>query len=309
MSCDAVRRCRWPCTACTGRCRSVAIASCEPSSLDLRCCDTRDFAGSVINGIILLPDRKSMVFALGSTIVKRDIVNPTDQQFLQGHSDRVTCMSLSPSGKYLASGQVTHLGFQADVIVWDMESLEIVHRLRLHKVRVEAVSFSCNDKWLASIGGEDDNSLVVWNLETGKAVCGSPAANDVCHTGTHPIAFHNPRLHPSHDHARLNLICSDRRARDPSLPPFLLSLQSSGLATTSSSSSPLERARCACGTSISQTARCDRRIATSVNFNGPSTMSSSTTRTSFAMREPRVATSSRSTCAQDCSGTWGRRHG
>mmetsp|Transcript_42589 Transcript_42589/g.99981 ORF Transcript_42589/g.99981 Transcript_42589/m.99981 type:complete len:612 (+) Transcript_42589:132-1967(+) len=140
------------------------------------------FAGSVINGIILLPDRKSMVFALGSTIVKRDIVNPTDQQFLQGHSDRVTCMSLSPSGKYLASGQVTHLGFQADVIVWDMESLEIVHRLRLHKVRVEAVSFSCNDKWLASIGGEDDNSLVVWNLETGKAVCGSPAANDVCHT-------------------------------------------------------------------------------------------------------------------------------
>eukprot|EP00286_Rhodomonas_abbreviata_P008950 CAMPEP_0181342680 /NCGR_PEP_ID=MMETSP1101-20121128/31140_1 /TAXON_ID=46948 /ORGANISM="Rhodomonas abbreviata, Strain Caron Lab Isolate" /LENGTH=243 /DNA_ID=CAMNT_0023454175 /DNA_START=104 /DNA_END=832 /DNA_ORIENTATION=- len=140
------------------------------------------FAGSVINGIILLPDRKSMVFALGSTIVKRDIVNPKDQQFLQGHSDRVTCLSLSPSGKYLASGQVTHLGFQADVIVWDMESLEIVHRLRLHKVRVEAVSFSCNDKWLASIGGEDDNSLVVWNLESGKAVCGSPAANDVCHT-------------------------------------------------------------------------------------------------------------------------------
>jgi WD40 repeat protein len=140
------------------------------------------FAGSVVNGLILLPDRKSMVYALGSTIVRRDIVNPKDQQFLQGHSDRVTCMALSPSGKYLASGQVTHLGFQADVIVWDMETLEIVHRLRLHKVRVEAVAFSCNDKWLASIGGEDDNSLVVWNLETGKAVCGSPAANDVCHT-------------------------------------------------------------------------------------------------------------------------------
>jgi len=139
------------------------------------------FAGTVVDGIILLPDNRSMVFALGSTIVKRDIVDPKNQQFLQGHSDRVTCMSLSPSGRYLASGQVTHLGFQADVIVWDMETLEIVHRLRLHKVRVEAVAFSHNDKWLASIGGEDDNSLVVWNLETGKAVCGSPAANDAVH--------------------------------------------------------------------------------------------------------------------------------
>ena len=139
------------------------------------------FAGGVPDGIILLPDNRSMVFALGSTIVKRDIVDPKNQQFLQGHSDRVTCMRLSPSGRFLASGQVTHLGFQADVIVWDMDTLEIVHRLRLHKVRVEAVAFSHNDKWLASIGGEDDNSLVVWNLETGKAICGSPAANDQVH--------------------------------------------------------------------------------------------------------------------------------
>ncbi|EKX37892.1 hypothetical protein GUITHDRAFT_160084, partial [Guillardia theta CCMP2712] len=140
------------------------------------------FAGTIVDGIILLPDNRSMVFALGSTIIKRDIVDPKNQQFLQGHSDRVTCMALSPSGKYLASGQVTHLGFQADVIVWDMESLEIVHRLRLHKVRVEALAFSCNSKWLATVGGEDDNSLVVWNLETGKAVCGSPAANHPCRT-------------------------------------------------------------------------------------------------------------------------------
>jgi WD40 repeat protein len=90
--------------------------------------------GTVKNGIILLPDNRSMIYALGSTIVKRDVINSHDQQFLQGHSDRVTCMSLSPSGRYLASGQVTYLGFQADIIVWDLETLEIVHRLRLHKV-------------------------------------------------------------------------------------------------------------------------------------------------------------------------------
>ncbi len=40
-------------------------------------------AGSVVNGIILLKDNRSMVYALGSTIVKRDIVDPKNQQFLQ----------------------------------------------------------------------------------------------------------------------------------------------------------------------------------------------------------------------------------
>ncbi len=39
--------------------------------------------GSVVNGIILLKDNRSMVYALGSTIVKRDIVDPKNQQFLQ----------------------------------------------------------------------------------------------------------------------------------------------------------------------------------------------------------------------------------
>ena len=52
-------------------------------------------AGSVIDGIILLPDNRSMIFALGSTVVKRDIVDPKNQQFLQGHSDRVTCIAIA----------------------------------------------------------------------------------------------------------------------------------------------------------------------------------------------------------------------
>jgi WD40 repeat protein len=33
--------------------------------------------------------------------------------------------------------------------------------------------------FLASLGGQDDNNLVVWNAETGKAVCGSPASQDL----------------------------------------------------------------------------------------------------------------------------------
>lgn len=42
---------------------------------------------------------------------------------------QVSCVALSRSGKYLASGQVTYTGFTAPIILWDLETLEIVHKV------------------------------------------------------------------------------------------------------------------------------------------------------------------------------------
>ncbi|CAN0449815.1 unnamed protein product, partial [Ectocarpus sp. 12 AP-2014] len=37
---------------------------------------------------------------------------------------------------------------------------------------------SFDGKYFASLGGQDDNSVVIWEAKTGRAVCGSPAAQD-----------------------------------------------------------------------------------------------------------------------------------
>jgi cilia- and flagella-associated protein 52 len=60
--------------------------------------------------------------------------------------------------------------------VWDFESLSILHRLTLHKVRVQDLAFSDDESLLASLGGEDDKQLVVWSLENGKPICGNVAS-------------------------------------------------------------------------------------------------------------------------------------
>lgn len=41
---------------------------------------------------------------------------------------------------------------------------------------IDACSF--DGKYFASLGGQDDNSVVIWETDTGRAVCGSPAAQD-----------------------------------------------------------------------------------------------------------------------------------
>ena len=80
----------------------------------------------------------------------------------------MSCLALSHNGRYLASGQVTYMGFTADIIIWDLQTRTLLHRMSLHKVKVQSLSFSGDDLYLASLGGQDDSALVVWHVESGQ---------------------------------------------------------------------------------------------------------------------------------------------
>lgn len=139
------------------------------------------FKGTVPQGLILHPDNEHLIFPLGCTVVVKNLMQKT-QCFLQGHDNQVNCITVSPSGNMLASGQKTFMGFPADVIVWDFGQRCEIYRLSLHKVAVASLSFSFNELYLATLGGQDDNSLVIWDLSNGTAICGTPAATDTAKT-------------------------------------------------------------------------------------------------------------------------------
>lgn len=151
---------------------------------------TTVFTGEVPGGLLVNSDREHLIYPLGNTIVVEEIKEdkkaasggrpgargsaanskskntPEDprmrQRLLSGHKERclaVSCLAVSKSGRFLASGEKTHMGFQADVIVWDFEKGTIRHTLDpLHKVKVEALAFSPNDLYLVSLGGQDDRA-------------------------------------------------------------------------------------------------------------------------------------------------------
>lgn len=85
-----------------------------------------------------------MIYPLGSTIVLRDKRDPKAQEFLQGHTNSISCLALSPSGRYLASGQITYMGFTADIIIWDVEARQLLHRLQLQKVSSHWNMLACS---------------------------------------------------------------------------------------------------------------------------------------------------------------------
>ncbi|XP_072259665.1 cilia- and flagella-associated protein 52 [Pyxicephalus adspersus] len=134
------------------------------------------FNGHVPSGLISHPDREHLIYPLGCTIIIYNL-NRRKQQFLHGHTNNISCFTASKSGKYLASGQVTYMGFKADILMWDYNKRECCGKLTLHKVKVEALAFSPNDKYLVSLGGQDDGSIVLWNVLTKEPICGSPASS------------------------------------------------------------------------------------------------------------------------------------
>ncbi|XP_056265803.1 cilia- and flagella-associated protein 52 [Pseudoliparis swirei] len=133
------------------------------------------FNGHVCAGLRVHPDREHLIYPLGCAVILKRIKDGK-QEFLHGHTNNVSCVSVSKSGLYIASGQVTFMGFKAEVIIWDYEKRAIYAQLLIHKAKVEALAFSPNEKYLVSLGGQDDGSIVVWNIETKQAICGSLAS-------------------------------------------------------------------------------------------------------------------------------------
>jgi WD40 repeat protein len=68
-------------------------------------------SGAVNGGLKVHPGREYLVYPLGNTVVIEHVTTKTLTQ-LSGHTNNVSCIAVSPSGNYLASGQVNHMGFK-----------------------------------------------------------------------------------------------------------------------------------------------------------------------------------------------------
>ncbi|XP_039429837.1 cilia- and flagella-associated protein 52 [Culex pipiens pallens] len=135
------------------------------------------FDGHVIAGLRVHPDQKHLVFPLGNEISIYEL-ETNRQTFLRGHTNTISTVDISPTGKMVASGQTNHMGFRAYVIIWDWQSRKEISRYELHRVKVQSLCFSSNEQYLVSLGGKDCGSIIVWDIEQNIAICGTIATKE-----------------------------------------------------------------------------------------------------------------------------------
>ncbi|MGL5064803.1 MAG: trypsin-like peptidase domain-containing protein [Microcoleus sp.] len=82
---------------------------------------------------------------------------------LQGHSEAVNAVAMSPDGKFLASGSD-----DKTVKIWNLATNAVTRTLTGHSGAVSAVVFSPDGKFIAS--GSWDKTIKIWNAQTGELV-------------------------------------------------------------------------------------------------------------------------------------------
>lgn len=150
-----------------------------PDQAKLNLMYTIAFQGNIRNSLVFHPDKKHILYAVGPTVILKDVVSGEEDR-LYGHSNNVTCVSIAKGGFYLASGQTNYQGYNADVIIWDFSSRTKCFSYASHKEHVEAVAFSCDSKYVVSIGGEACRRVDVYSIDTQRPTCSSWASPYAC---------------------------------------------------------------------------------------------------------------------------------
>ena len=94
------------------------------------------------------------------------------QQFYNNHTDDITCLTVHYKGKIAATGQ---MGKPCYALVWDIDTLETMYRIGdgYFERMVECLAISPNERYLVGVGGDNNQSLGVFDLQA-KDEAGDP---------------------------------------------------------------------------------------------------------------------------------------
>ena len=117
------------------------------------------------------------------------LVSPSGSliRILEGHSDRVIGLALTPKSDWIISGST-----DKTIKIWELATGECIHTLRGHKGSVTSVAVSPDGKLV--ISGSEDETIRIWDTITGECLHtlrghkGPVTSVAVCHIGNFIIS-------------------------------------------------------------------------------------------------------------------------
>ncbi len=161
-----------------------AVVNLEPSWFDAKSSNTHNLASDVdldlkwVHGYRCHDVRNNVRISSGGSIVYSAAAlgmvyskQSEQQYFLQGiHNDDIISLAMHPDGKKCATGEIASRAVKNPLIViWNTQELqgdaspEYVSIASKHRRGVKLLTFNDSGELLASVGGDDDNTLIVYD--------------------------------------------------------------------------------------------------------------------------------------------------
>ncbi|TNM95484.1 hypothetical protein fugu_016567 [Takifugu bimaculatus] len=98
------------------------------------------------------------------------------QRFYMGHDDDILCLAIHPLKDFVATGQV---GRDSSIHIWDIETLKPMSVLKgFHQLGVCTLDFSADGKRLASVGLDENHTIVLWDWRKGEKLSAMRGSKD-----------------------------------------------------------------------------------------------------------------------------------
>ena len=133
----------------------------------------RTIEGYTVRAVAVTPDGRRIVSGSDDGTIKQvwEAENGTIKVWdaesgrllrtLEGHTDRVKAVAVTPDGRRIVSGS-----HDKTIKVWDAESGRLLRTLEGHTAWVKAVAVTPDGRRIVS--GSDDNTIKVWDAESGR---------------------------------------------------------------------------------------------------------------------------------------------
>ncbi|XP_075219511.1 WD repeat domain 62 isoform X2 [Lycorma delicatula] len=122
------------------------------------------------------PNSQIIAYPAGCTVVLFSILKSRQYHLLNTSRKTVTCVTFSPDGHYLATGECGHV---PSVRVWDLSDNSLVSEFPGHKYGINCVAFSPSQKYVVSVGSQHDMIVNVWDWRSGVKVASNKVSTKV----------------------------------------------------------------------------------------------------------------------------------
>uniref|UniRef100_A0A8C3GHI0 WD repeat-containing protein 90 n=1 Tax=Cairina moschata TaxID=8855 RepID=A0A8C3GHI0_CAIMO len=140
------------------------------------------YNGNGRGNMVWNPDTGFFAYTCGCVIVVEDLHSGLQNHWL-GHTEEISTLAVSHDAQVLASASGRRNGdSHCQICIWNIQDGVCTTSLFHHKTQVQAMAYSRDDRFLATLGDYNDQTIALWNAYTYEllsSTCISEPVHDV----------------------------------------------------------------------------------------------------------------------------------